>query len=52
MNNSIFAKCEVEIINRKKLLQSLIDEDEFKSLSGILDYEKAIKELKVAVTEM
>ena len=57
-SNPYFEKIELEVkpeeqkIMRKKLLQSLIDEYEFKSLAGILEYEKAIKELKVAVTEM
>ncbi|BCZ46556.1 transcriptional regulator [Clostridium gelidum] len=57
-SNPYFDKVELEVkpeeqnIIRKKMLQSLIDEDEFKSLAGIIEYEKAIKELKVAVSEM
>ena len=57
-SNPYFEKIELEVkpeeqkIMRKKFLQSLIDEDEFKSLAGILEYEKAIKKLKVVITEM
>lgn len=53
-SNTYFEKIELEVkpeeqkIIQKKLIQSIIDENEFKSLTGILEYEKAIKELKVA----
>lgn len=43
---------EGQKIIRKKLLESLIDENDFKALAGIPEYEKAIKALKVAVTGM
>ncbi|NFO15670.1 helix-turn-helix transcriptional regulator [Clostridium botulinum] len=57
-SNPYFEKIELEVkpeeqkIIKKKSLQSLIDKEEFKSLAGILEYEKAIKELKVAITKM
>jgi len=57
-SNPYFEKIELEVkpeeqkIIRKKLLQSVINEDEFKNLAGILEYEKAIKELKVAISQM
>jgi len=53
-NNPYFESVELEVnpegqkIIRKKLLQSLIDEDDFKVLAGISEYEDAIKKLKAA----
>ena len=43
---------EGQKIIRKRLLQSIIDEEEFKVLAGITDYEKGIKELHNAVNKM
>lgn len=56
--NPYFEKIKLEVnpdgqkIIRKKLLQSLINEDEFKVLAGITDYEKGISKLKDAITKM
>jgi transcriptional regulator with XRE-family HTH domain len=57
-SNPYFEKIKLEVnpegqkIIRKKMLQSLINEDEFKILAGIDDYEKGIRKLKDAVTKM
>lgn len=57
-SNPYFENIELQVnpegqkIVRKKLLQSLIDEDDFKVLAGIPEYEKAIEELKFAVSGM
>lgn len=54
-NNLYFEGVELEIkteeqrIIRKKLLQSITDQEEFKSLAGIYDYEEAIRGLKEAI---
>lgn len=57
-DNPFFENIELEVkpdaqkIIRKKLLQSIIDEEEFKSLSGIFEYENAINKLKAALSKM
>ncbi|GAA0773102.1 helix-turn-helix domain-containing protein [Clostridium subterminale] len=57
-NNPYFENLKLEVnvegqkIIRKKLFQSLIDEEDLKVLSGSLEYEDAIKALKNAVSEM
>jgi tetratricopeptide (TPR) repeat protein len=51
-DNPYFETMELEIkqegqkIIRKKLLQSLIEEEDLKALAGISDYDKAIEELR------
>lgn len=56
--NPYFEEIKLEVnpdgqkIIRKKLLQSIINEDEFKVLAGITDYEKGISKLKDAITKM
>ena len=57
-SNPYFEKIKLEVdpegqkIIRKNTLQSIIDEDEFKVLSGIADYEKGINALTDAVAKM
>lgn len=57
-SNPYFEKIKLEVdsegqkVIRKKMLQSIIDEDEFKVLTGIADYEKGINALKDAVAKM
>jgi len=57
-DNPYFEGIELEVnpegqkIIRKKLFQSLIDEEDFKTLAGIPAYEQAIKKLKVAAEEL
>lgn len=57
-SNPYFEKIKLEVdpegqkIIRKKALQSIIDEADFKVLSGIEDYEKGIDELKAAAAGM
>lgn len=57
-NNPYFEDIKLEVnpegqkIIRKKLFQTLIEEDELKVLAGIPEYEEAIDELKTAVSEM
>jgi len=54
-SNPYFEKIKLEVdpegqkIIRKKTLQSIIDEDEFKVLAGIADYEKGINALTDAI---
>ena len=54
-SNPYFEKVELEIkpeeqkIIRKKMLESMRDEDEFKVLIGIPEYEEAIKKLKTVL---
>lgn len=54
-SNPYFEKIKLEVdpedqkIMRKKTLQSIIDEDEFKVLAGIADYEKGINALTDAI---
>ncbi|WP_243158686.1 hypothetical protein [Clostridium beijerinckii] len=51
-SNPYFNKVELEIkpeeqkIIRKKMLKSIIDNEEFKVLTGIKEYEMAIKEIE------
>lgn len=57
-SNPYFEKVELEIkqeeqkIIRKRMFQSMVDEDEFKVLAGILEYEEAIKKLKMTISKM
>lgn len=57
-NNPYFEKVELEIkpeeqkIVRNKMLKSIIDAEEFRALTGIPEYENAIKALKTAVSKM
>jgi transcriptional regulator with XRE-family HTH domain len=57
-NNPYFENLQLEVkvegqkIIRKKLFQSLIDEGDLKVLSGIPEYEEAIKVLKATISEM
>ncbi|WP_346961523.1 helix-turn-helix domain-containing protein [Clostridium sp.] len=57
-NNPYFENLKLEVnvegqkIIRKKLFQSLIEEEDLKVLSGSLEYEEAIKTLKDAICEM
>jgi transcriptional regulator with XRE-family HTH domain len=57
-DNPYFNNIELEVkpegqkIIRKKVLQSLIDEEEFKVLTGISEYHEAINELKDAISGM
>jgi len=57
-SNPYFEKVELEIkpeeqkIMRKKMLQSIIDEEDFKVLTGTPEYKKTIKKLEVAISEM
>ncbi|MBK1812236.1 helix-turn-helix domain-containing protein [Clostridium sp. YIM B02505] len=46
------ANPEDQKIIRKKALQSIIDDKEFKVLDGVADYEEGIRELKTAVENM
>jgi len=57
-SNPYFEKIKLAVnpegqkIIRKNMLQSLINEDEFKILAGIDDYEQGISKLKDAITKM
>jgi len=57
-SNPYFEKVELEIkpeeqkIARKNMIQSMIENEEFKALVGILEYEEAIRELKITLSEM
>ncbi|MFT8361680.1 MAG: helix-turn-helix transcriptional regulator [Sporolactobacillus sp.] len=51
-NYDLEVNLEGQKIIRKKMIESLIDDDNLKVLAGIPDYEKAIKELKNVVAEM
>ncbi|MFW2500709.1 hypothetical protein ACN078_06185 [Clostridium diolis] len=54
-SNPYFNKVELEIkpeeqkIVRKKMLKSIIDNEEFKALTGIKEYDMAIKEIEKAI---
>ncbi|WP_162297127.1 tetratricopeptide repeat protein [Sporolactobacillus pectinivorans] len=56
--NPYFENYDLEVnptgqkIIRKKMIESLIDDDSLKVLAGIPEYEKAIKELKNAIADM
>ncbi|GFZ30234.1 transcriptional regulator [Clostridium zeae] len=56
--NPYFEKIKLQVnpegqkIIRKKVLQSIIDEEDFKVLSGISDYEESIRELKAAMANI
>lgn len=57
-NNPYFEDIRLEInpegqkIIRKKLLQQLIDEGDFKALTGMDDYEESINQLRLAIDGM
>ncbi|AUN09807.1 XRE family transcriptional regulator [Clostridium botulinum] len=57
-SNPYFEKIKLEVATedqkmiRKKMLKSIIDEEDFKVLTGIADYEKGINELTDAVFKM
>ncbi|MGL4107399.1 helix-turn-helix domain-containing protein [Clostridium sp. LP20] len=57
-SNPYFEEIELEVkeeeqkVMRKRLLEEMVGEEEFKALAGILDYESAINKLKDAISEM